>query len=466
MIERLLKIGAAVVIAEQVADDGGASGSEKEPELDLRHERAIELVLRFFGQEIERRAEEAEQQPDDECVRVDHAHDAEGQDVHGNYRGRYIEGGTDQPEGELQGEYRERAKEIVFGHRLRCVFHDAFPLIGGELLARMRGPALGVHRARPAQEADDVVKLGIAQLELRHLMPIRDLSGLRPKPDLERCRSRRCIAVAAEFLPSLADFRGKARTLAPKRVAVETGVLLPDAFAARHLVRNGVRLLDAPGAHIAVGHEACEDGEEEYRAAVEDVPGGCLGQDFHTFPPCWNLRQAGGSRAFGAALRAARIFGMAVLELAGHARETREQNLVFDADVLVYIGRQLGKAAVQSAPGGAGILRRLEADRKFRQNREIIGVIVMVGAHHINWLRNHGMAAVLQHWKENALLNFHVRFERFGNPLKVVHKPLWCLRMACMGALNRAREIDKRGKLLPVHGVIAVEDKSDDPCRV
>ena len=65
-----------------------------------------------------------------------------------------------------------------------------------------------------------------------------------------------------------------------------------------------------------------------------------------------------------------------------------------------------------------------------RQNREIIGVIVMIGAHRSNRVRNHGMAAALQHWKENMLLFPHVRFQPFGDPLQVFHKALWRLRMA------------------------------------
>ena len=119
------------------------------------------------------------------------------------------------------------------------------------------------------QEADDVVKLGIAELELRHLMPVRDQSGLRLEPDLERCRGQRRIAIAAVFLPNLADFRRKAGTLAPERVAVEAGVLLPDALAARHLLRDGMGFLNATGAHVTVGHEACEDGEE----SIKQTPG-------------------------------------------------------------------------------------------------------------------------------------------------------------------------------------------------
>src|SRR6185312_2782963 len=60
---------------------------------------------------------------------------------------------------------------------------------------------------------------------------------------------------------------------------VEAGVAFPDPLAGGDLVADRVGGLDDAGLAEAVGDQQDEDGEEEDRAAVEDVAGGGLGQD-------------------------------------------------------------------------------------------------------------------------------------------------------------------------------------------
>ena len=172
--DRLLEVGAAVVVAEEVADDRDRRGDEEQPELNLCQHRRPDVALRLLRQEEIGRAEKAEQQPDDQRVGVDHAHDVEGQEVGRDEVWRTYMSAPIEAEGELEREDDERPDEVGERDALRRIFH-------GRCLLEKRGvyfagfgaaaASSGCRPGGPAQELGHVVHVGVREVELRHLVP-------------------------------------------------------------------------------------------------------------------------------------------------------------------------------------------------------------------------------------------------------------------------------------------------------
>src|SRR5208337_1396886 len=98
-------------------------------------------------------------------------------------------------------------------------------------LGRPRRPALRVGPACPGEEIGEIVEFVLAEVELRHLAAALSARRLRLHPILDGLMRRGRILVAAPAFEHVADFRSETRSFAIDRVAVETGVALPDALA-------------------------------------------------------------------------------------------------------------------------------------------------------------------------------------------------------------------------------------------
>ncbi|MCY1292551.1 hypothetical protein D9M70_417840 [compost metagenome] len=79
--EGLFEEFAPLMNVQEVADDGDGRGDQEDPELRNGDLRAVEFGFRLFRQQVIGRAHEAHEQPDDQRVGVDHAHDIEGQQL-------------------------------------------------------------------------------------------------------------------------------------------------------------------------------------------------------------------------------------------------------------------------------------------------------------------------------------------------------------------------------------------------
>src|SRR5690606_7875929 len=120
--QRLLEHLVAGAIAEQIADHGGDAGHREQRELHVRELHAVQLRARLLRHEPVRRAHEAEQDPDDQEVRVDDLRDVERQDVEQRV-GTEILRRRQQAEHDLQAEQHDRDREIPVGDGLRLVAH-------------------------------------------------------------------------------------------------------------------------------------------------------------------------------------------------------------------------------------------------------------------------------------------------------------------------------------------------------
>ena len=96
---------------EEVADHRHAAAPKKDPELDMGEQRAVDLALGLLGQEVVGGAEEAEQQPDDQRVGVDHPHDVERQRLGEQIR-RDVDRAGEQPNSTWASEQGHGHEEI------------------------------------------------------------------------------------------------------------------------------------------------------------------------------------------------------------------------------------------------------------------------------------------------------------------------------------------------------------------
>src|SRR5690606_21170397 len=81
----LLEEFAASVNSEQIADHRRQRAEHQQAELNVGQNRALDLALRLFGNEVVGGTEEAHQQPHDQRVGVDHS-----QDIEGKYLGQKV----------------------------------------------------------------------------------------------------------------------------------------------------------------------------------------------------------------------------------------------------------------------------------------------------------------------------------------------------------------------------------------
>ena len=144
--------------------------------------------------------------------------------------------------------------------------------------------------------------------------------------------------------------------------------------------------------------------------------------------------------------------------------EAREQDFVLDADVLLQFRRQLAETFIKGAPGTTGALRGLQAIRQRQEFAEIDHVVVVLHAHHPDWMADHGMPAVQDHREKDPLLLLHMLLKALGHLVEEVSEPFWRFWMVAMDALHFASQDDQARKVAPVAIVEALEDGGND-CR-
>jgi hypothetical protein len=103
--------------ARQVADDGQRTGDQEDPEHGQRQFRAEQFGFGFFRDHVVRAAHEAEQQPHDQQVGVDHAGHVE-REWRGTGSRRSRTAGQDQAEQDLTDKQADCRDEVGFCNRL------------------------------------------------------------------------------------------------------------------------------------------------------------------------------------------------------------------------------------------------------------------------------------------------------------------------------------------------------------
>src|SRR5690606_25565952 len=131
----LLEEFAASVNSEQIADHRRQRAEHQQAELNVGQNRALDLALRLFGNEVVGGTEEAHQQPHDQRVGVDHSQDIEGKYL-GQKVGKDVNDARQHTEDDLNGEKEESAEKIRISDPLRLVAHAGSPLqpasLGGQ----------------------------------------------------------------------------------------------------------------------------------------------------------------------------------------------------------------------------------------------------------------------------------------------------------------------------------------------
>lgn len=126
--EGLSKEFASAVNADEVGPDRAQRADHEDRKLDIGELDREDLALALLGDEVVGGAEEAQEQPDDQRVGVDHAHDVEGQDLGQRVR-RNVDPAQQQPAQHLgSGHVPPHSQQMtvaasaiaekkVFGHR-------------------------------------------------------------------------------------------------------------------------------------------------------------------------------------------------------------------------------------------------------------------------------------------------------------------------------------------------------------
>ncbi len=109
--ERLLEKLAPLVDPHRVADHRAQRPDHQDRQLEIGQHGALDVALRLLGDEVVGRPEEAEQEPDDQRVGVDHAQDVEGQYLGQEVR-HGIDGGGERSDQDLDDEQRHGADEV------------------------------------------------------------------------------------------------------------------------------------------------------------------------------------------------------------------------------------------------------------------------------------------------------------------------------------------------------------------
>ena len=123
---------------QQVAQDGGGTGDQEDPEHQQRQFWRVELCLRLFGDHVVGGAHEAEQQPDDQEVGVDHPRDVERDGGEQEVTDDVLQA-HDEPEQHLSGEESDGGDEVWLRDRLRGILHGLGPFLIGNQPSMLGG---------------------------------------------------------------------------------------------------------------------------------------------------------------------------------------------------------------------------------------------------------------------------------------------------------------------------------------
>jgi len=99
----------------------GCASCQEDPEQHFGEQGAVQLGLALFGHHVIGSAHEAEQQPHDQQVRVNHAGDVEGDRREQEVTDDVLQAQR-QTEDDLAGEQAQCGNEVELGYRLRLVF--------------------------------------------------------------------------------------------------------------------------------------------------------------------------------------------------------------------------------------------------------------------------------------------------------------------------------------------------------
>jgi hypothetical protein len=120
--------------AENVADDRPHCAEQQDRELNIGEARRMNFPFGFFRDQIIGSAEKPEQEPNDQRVRMDHAHDIERHQLRKKI-GRHVNICRPKAGDDLKDEQEHRSAEIGQRDFLTLIFHDGAPqpaLFGGQ----------------------------------------------------------------------------------------------------------------------------------------------------------------------------------------------------------------------------------------------------------------------------------------------------------------------------------------------
>src|SRR5690554_3569556 len=139
-------------------------------------------------------------------------------------------------------------------------------------------PTVVVDLGCPLQESGQVFDLSIAQIEVRHLAPARNIRGHGVHPGFHVCLEDLGIT-AATAVKHVGQFGSEVSTFAHDGMTTDTVVLFPQMFAAHHLFSELVAVIPlGHSTQLSVKSQGQEQQDEEGTSPQIYVPGHAFGK--------------------------------------------------------------------------------------------------------------------------------------------------------------------------------------------